>query len=82
MSQRYFFPDPGKIIKINIPEWIKSNSDVKMCEIRFKIGDVISEPTEHPARVGVVITTGKTKQKATQLAEKVVREVEIRTTNH
>lgn len=81
VSQRYFFPNPGKIIKINIPEWIKSNSDVKMCEIRFKIGDIISEPTEHPARAGVVIATGETKQQATQLAQRVVREVEIGTSS-
>jgi biotin carboxylase len=79
VSQRYFFPNPGKIIKINIPKWVQTNHHVKMCQLRFKPGDIIPELTEHPARAGVVITTGETKQEATQLAQRVVREVEITT---
>jgi biotin carboxylase len=79
ISQRYFFPKPGRVVKIEIPEWIKLKTTVIMCEIRVKVGDIIPKATQHPARAGVVICTGNDLEEAKQLVKKVINEVLIET---
>ena len=79
VSQRYFFPTAGCVSKIIIPDWISKNPDIKLLEVRCKIGDIIAETVHHPSRAGLVITTGPTKSEAIALAEKVVNSVEIHT---
>ena len=75
VCQRYFFPKPGTLKDITVPDWIHSNPDICLFELRVEIGDVIAEATHHPSRAGLVITTGKTRKEAIYLAQKVVREV-------
>ena len=75
VCQRYFFPKPGLLKSIIIPDWVSSHPDIRLFEIRTKIGDVIAEATHHPSRAGLVITTGKNRSEAINLAQKVVREV-------
>ena len=41
VSQRYFFPKPGVVKEINIPNWITENPAIKLCEVRIKVGDRI-----------------------------------------
>lgn len=77
VCQRYFFPEPGVVQKIIIPEWINTHSDVNLCEIRVSVGDVIAEATHHPSRAGLVITSGKNRAEALNLARKVVRDIHI-----
>ena len=79
VSQRYFFPNPGKVVKIQIPEWVKNDKRIKMCEIRVEVGDIVPAATHHPSRAGVVICTGSAPEKAKQLAERVINEVVIKT---
>lgn len=79
VCQRYFFPKPGKVINISIPNWIINNKKIKLFEIRVKVGDIISEPTDHPARAGVVVCIGETSNEARQISEKVIKEVLIET---
>ena len=67
------------VSKIIIPDWISKNPDIKLLEVRCKIGDIIAETVHHPSRAGLVITTGPTKSEAIALAEKVVNSVEIHT---
>ena len=81
VSQRYFFPKPGKVVKIQIPKWLEQNKSVIMCEIRVREGDIIPEITHHPSRAGVVICTGSSSEKAKQLAKKVINEILIETTS-
>ena len=75
VSQRYFFPKPGVVKEIIVPPWVFTNSNVKLCEIRASVGDVIDEATHHPSRAGLVITTGENRTEALNLAKKVVRNI-------
>ena len=79
VSQRYFFPTPGTVTNIFVPEWIRSNPNIELLEIRSKVGDTILETTHHPSRAGLVITKGETRSDAISLAEKVVKSIEIQT---
>ena len=79
VAQRYFFPNAGKIESIIIPDWISANPDVKLFVMRAQVGDTVAKIRNHPARAGLVITTGHSRGEAIELAERVVREVEIRT---
>ena len=54
-----FFPKPGLLKSIIIPDWVSSHPDIRLFEIRTKIGDVIAEATHHPSRAGLVITMEK-----------------------
>lgn len=75
VCQRYFFPKPGRVKKIIIPDWINKHPNISLFEIRVKVGDVISEATHHPSRAGLVITSCTNKRETIDLAEKVVKEV-------
>ncbi len=75
VCQRYFFPKPGILKDIIIPDWIKTHPNVSLFEIRVKVGDIIAEAIHHPSRAGLVITLGKSRDEAINLAEKVVKEV-------
>lgn len=79
VAQRYFFPNAGKIESIIIPDWISAHPDVKLFVMRAQVGDAVAKIRNHPARAGLVITTGHSRGEAIELAERVVREVEIRT---
>jgi biotin carboxylase len=77
VAQRYFFPDPGEVTKIDGLENFEDHPDIALLEIRVKKGDLVKPINSHPSRAGVVITTGETQESAIALAERVIREVEI-----
>ena len=81
ISQRYFFPEPGKVVKIKIPHWVKNDKRVIMCEIRVDVGDIVPIASHHPSRAGVVICTENSPEKAKKMAERVINEVIIETVN-
>ena len=73
VSQRYFFLNPGRVTKIEVPSWIKDDKRVVMCEIRIKVGDIVPKVTQHPSRAGVVICTEDSLIKAKKKTEKVIK---------
>lgn len=77
VAQRYFFPQPGVVTAINGAEAFAEHPDVAYLELRVKPGDRIGPVDSHPARAGVVITTGKTRESAIALAAKVATEISI-----
>ena len=79
VAQRYFFPSAGRIESIVIPEWVPAHPDVRLFIMRAQVGDTVAKIRNHPARAGLVITTGHSRGEAIELAERVVQEVEIRT---
>ena len=81
ISQRYFFPDPGKVVKIKVPHWVKNDKRIIMCEIRVSVGDIVPKTFHHPSRAGVVICTDSTPEKAKKMVERVINEVVIKTIN-
>ncbi len=75
---RYFCPEPGKLVSISNMELLEDNR-VYDSEIYHVVGDVIPEVTSSLCRSGHVIVIEKTPQKAIELAEKIVREVKLKT---
>ena len=75
VCQRYFFPKPGQIKEIIIPDWINIHPNISLFEIRVKVGDLIPETTHHPSRAGLVITSCDNKNETINLADKVAKEV-------
>lgn len=75
---RYFCPNPGilkNISNINVLE----DSRVHEWQIYHKEGDMIPEVLSSLCRSGHVIVTEQTPQKAIELAEKLISEVEFKT---
>ena len=72
VAQRYFFPSPGTVKAVEGAERFADHPDIAYLELRAKAGDRISPVDSHPARAGVVITTGESKEAAVLLAENVV----------
>jgi len=79
VCQRYFFPDPGKVVEVFVPSWINTDPQVAFFDIRVKPGDIVSKPVHHPARAGMVITTGQNRDDARVTAERAIKETRIRT---
>jgi biotin carboxylase len=77
VAQRYLFPDPGKVVYIEVPEWIFDDPNVSFFELRIAVGDVVPPPINHPARSGVVITTGDTVAAAVCKAEEVISSIKV-----
>ena len=73
--QRYFFPERGRVTNISGSDKYSKSANVAVLEIRTKVGDIIAPMNNHPARAGMVITTGKTKNDAKSLAENIVRNI-------
>ncbi|MEA3643814.1 MAG: hypothetical protein VBE63_28390 [Lamprobacter sp.] len=79
MAQRYLLPSPGVVTAIEGAERFADHPDLAYLEIRAKLGDRIGPVDSHPARAGVVITTGETREVAMALAEYVVERILIAT---
>ena len=54
---RYFFPEPGKIKKIIIPNKIKKDKDVIKLFFFKKKNNYVNKVTSHPDRVGFIIVS-------------------------
>ena len=75
--QRYLFPPPGIVKAVEAADQFADHPNVAYLEIRAKVGDQIGPINSHPARAGVVITTGETVELATSLAEDVIHGIQI-----
>lgn len=76
--QRYLFPKPGRVVEIRDIDparhpllWYR--------EIRVKCGDIIPPMQNHPARAGLVMTTGATREEALAAAQTALAAIIIRT---
>lgn len=79
VCQRYMFPEPGTVEDVYIPEWITKDPDIALYEVRVKPGDIVPKTVHHPARAGVVIATGKSRDDARARAERAIKETIIST---
>ena len=78
---RYFCPKPGKLISVSNTEVLNSPHVYKK-EIYVHEGDIIPEVTSSLSRSGHVIVIEETPQKAIELAERLIREVEFETVDY
>jgi len=77
VAQRYLFPSPGVVRAVEGVNRFADHPDVAYVEIRAKPGDRIGPVDSHPARAGVVITTGETTDSAISIAEDAVNAIEV-----
>ena len=79
VAQRYLFPTPGRVIRISDISNVAQRSGIALCEVRVSQGDIICPIDSHPARAGVVIATGETRDQAIERAVQLVNTIEIET---
>ena len=82
VAQRYMFPSPGKVTSIFFPKWIDDDPNIFFFEVRINTNDIVQPILNHPARAGVVITTGAKISEAVAKAENVISSVEIYTESY
>jgi biotin carboxylase len=76
--QRYLFPSPGKVVEIR--DLDPTNHPLLWYrEIRVKCGDIIHPIRNHPARAGLVMTTGATREEALAAAQAALASLIIHT---
>jgi len=79
VCQRYLFPEPGVVEAVEGFEEVARRPGIALCEIRVRPGDRIGPVNAHPARAGVIIATGTTRDEAQQRAAAAVRDIRITT---
>ncbi|MHB8066847.1 MAG: ATP-grasp domain-containing protein [Desulfobaccales bacterium] len=79
VAQRYLFPRPGRVFNISGAEEVARRPEIALCEVRVQKNDLIPETDSHPARAGVVIATGGTRQEALAHAVAAVNDIHIET---
>ncbi len=79
MAIRYWFPNPGKVIKIEGLEKLSKFSWIKYYNIEVKKGSTVLEPTDLTKRVGFVICEGKNRGEAIRRAKNAIEMVKIQT---
>ncbi len=79
VCQRYFFPRPGRITGIAGVDEVRARPGVAHLALHVAPGDRVGPADSHPARAGMVITTGDTREEARQRAWRAVRDVRIET---
>ena len=77
ISQRYFFPKPGTIKKIEGVLNLKNNSKVKFFNLHVKPGQKIERPIAHPSRAGMVISTGESREEAVLNSQRAIKSIKF-----
>lgn len=77
VAQRYLFPSPGMVTAVEGADRFVDHPDIAYLEIRTKPGDSIGPVDSHPARAGVVITTGETVESAVSMAKNVIDGIQV-----
>jgi len=79
VAQRYLFPKPGRVIHIIGLDKAASMPEIELCEVRVDVGDTVRTIDSHPARAGLVIATGQSRDQAISRAEAAVNMINIAT---
>ena len=76
VSQRFLFPQEGKIQSIN-NNYLDSKKDILFSNISIPASGVTKSPENHTSRLGCVIATGKDRQDAINNAEKFISNIDL-----
>jgi len=79
VSQRYLFPNPGRVVRIRGIEHAASMPGIVFCQVRAKKGDIIRPVASHPARAGLVMAMGSSRADAIAKAGAAVQAIQIET---
>lgn len=77
VSQRYLFPGVGRVVSVAGADEVAAWPGVELAEIRVGPGDTLHSVDSHPARAGLVLVTGDSRDEAMDLAERAVDHIEI-----
>lgn len=77
VAQRWLFPEPGRVSSIEGVAEVSARPEVALCEVRVSVGSIVGPVHSHPARAGVVIATGSTRQAAVRAAQDAIASIEI-----
>ncbi len=76
---RYFFPEPGRVVKISNTKEFEQVDWVARLAFFVGPGDILEAVSDHTRRAGFVITTGETRDQALVRARQVIETIEIET---
>ncbi len=79
VSQRYIFPPPGVVQTVRGADAIADMPGIAFAEVRCRPGAIMHPVDCHPARAGVVIATGDSRQQAMQRATNAIDAIQITT---
>jgi biotin carboxylase len=79
ISQRYLFPSPGRVVGIVGAERASELPGVVFCQVRLKVGDIVGPVNSHPARAGLVMATGESREEAMERTRAAIESIEIAT---
>ncbi|MBW2012033.1 MAG: phosphoribosylglycinamide synthetase, partial [Deltaproteobacteria bacterium] len=74
---RYFFPKPGRLVKIEGREAVRKFPWVKKLEFWYQPGEVVSLTKSHAERFGVFIVVGETREEVENRARLVYEKINI-----
>lgn len=79
VTQRYLFPEPGRVVSVSGVEEARSMLGVEEVWITVEPDDLIGSPTDSNASAGMVIAVADAQPEAQQRALKAVEKVRIET---
>jgi biotin carboxylase len=74
-SQRYFFPAPGTIRKIDGLQRVQTMPHIRKIDVWARPGETVAALENHPSRVGYVISCAPTREEAVAAAQAAVAQV-------
>ena len=74
---RYFFPKPGRLVRIEGIEDILRQNWVKKLQFWYKVGDMVPPVKSHVDRFGVFVAVGDSRQQVDRRADWVYRTINI-----
>ncbi len=77
VSNRYFFPKPGRLIRIEGEEEVRSWDWVEKLEFWYQEGDTVPEMTSHASRFGVFIVSADDRDELEQRIARVYAAINI-----
>jgi biotin carboxylase len=79
VCQRYLFPRAGRVVRISGEEDARKQHGIVFSQVRVRIGSVVGPMNCHPARAGMIIAVGESREQAAQRARTAVETIEIDT---
>jgi len=74
-SQRYFFPAPGTIRKIDGVNRVEAMPYIRKVDVWARPGEKVAALENHPSRVGYVISCAPTRAQAVAAAQAAVAQI-------
>jgi len=79
VANRYFFPQPGRLVEIDGLEEAATQSWVKKLETWYAVGDVVPPVESHAHRFGVFVVVGESRAQVDERVQWVYDTISIRT---